>query len=179
MIGFEYSEGSFSQVNGGSYPATIASVEEVVSKFQDDAGATKMDLQWTLDLGAVQTTEGKVEPVTLRYYTPRNPTARNKLGKLIAATGRDPKTVPGAESLIGARLLLMVSLTPRSDGDGFYNKVEGVSLAPAAQGQAPAPATSAPPPAPSPQEWAQTAQHADALPVRQGVPSVTADGQPF
>lgn len=158
---FNYRESDFTPVPPGNYNATIESVEEAEGQYGPQ-------LKWTLALGEVADINGKVQARSLAYWTPRHPTGRNKLGKMIGSLGLDPKTISGTNELLHRQCVLTVITEPRRDGDGLYNKIVAVSVPgqPAQAQQAAQPAQpiqfnrQAPPPPMSDEEWQGTAADA-------------------
>lgn len=115
MLTMTYRE--YAALPTGEYPARIVSVEEVEGKFGPQ-------LKWTMDLGQVEDTEGNEEPRQLTVYTPVDITPKNKLGKLVMATGLELGTDMTEGDFINRRVILSVTRKLSDDGQTYFNRVE-------------------------------------------------------
>jgi len=118
-MGIQLEPKEYTMIPMGSYPATVAAIEEAEGTFGPQ-------LRWTLNLGEVEDVDGNTEDRTLVGYTGQVLSNKAKLWGWVQATGLDPADGLNSDDLVGRRVVLDVTIEPRKDGQGEFNAIHGI-----------------------------------------------------
>jgi hypothetical protein len=118
-MGIQLEPREYVMIPTGSYPATVAAIEEAEGNFGSQ-------LRWTLNLGVVEDVDGGEEERTLVGYTGQVLSSKAKLWTWVQATGLDPADGLNSDDLVGRRVVRDVVIEPRKDGQGEFNAIHAM-----------------------------------------------------